>query len=102
MADSATKQFCYGRLPAAFSLRSVQSGIAMAAGQTDVKRALAYSSIENIGINIKILQKNFGDCSMYSGFRIGHLHIEVMQQPGQPPGLFIAPELPGDSTHHGF
>lgn len=31
MPDGATTRFCYGRLPAAFSLRSVQSGIAMAA-----------------------------------------------------------------------
>jgi hydrogenase-4 component B len=40
----------WGFLVAGLGAISAVSGIAMAAGQTDVKRALAYSSIENVGI----------------------------------------------------
>lgn len=40
----------WGLLLAGLGAVSAVSGIAMAAGQTDVKRALAYSSVENIGV----------------------------------------------------
>jgi formate hydrogenlyase subunit 3/multisubunit Na+/H+ antiporter MnhD subunit len=40
----------WGLLLAGLGAVSAVSGIAMAAGQTDIKRALAYSSIENMGI----------------------------------------------------
>ena len=40
----------WGLLLAGLGSVSAVSGIAMAAGQTDIKRALAYSSIENMGI----------------------------------------------------
>jgi len=40
----------WGLLLASLGATSAISGIAMAAAQTDIKRALAYSSIENIGI----------------------------------------------------
>ena len=40
----------WGLLVAGLGSVSAVSGIALAAGQTDVKRALAYSSIENMGI----------------------------------------------------
>ena len=40
----------WGLLLAGLGALSAVSGIAMAAGQTDLKRALAYSSVENMGI----------------------------------------------------
>lgn len=40
----------WGLLLAALGAGSAVTGIALASGQTDIKRALAYSSIENIGI----------------------------------------------------
>ena len=40
----------WGLLLAGLGAVSAVSGIAMAAGQTDIKRALAYSSVENMGI----------------------------------------------------
>ena len=43
-------QWWWGLLPLAFGLFSALFGVVFAAAQTDMKRLLAYSSIENIGI----------------------------------------------------